>query len=198
MKHLIIYAHPYEGSYNHAILETVTRGLGVNSNNDVTVIDLVKEGFNPVMSVEDLKAFNEQRVVDEKVLTYQKHIDEADHIVVIFPIWYTTMPAVLKGFFDKTFTKGFAYIVDPKNGLPKPNIKGKTATVISTMGGPNFYYDFIVKKPVEWELIKGTLKFSGIKTNKWFKLGNVTNVSEGKRKAWLQDIEKYFSEISAK
>src|SRR5882724_5084934 len=100
MHTVIVFNHPYDGSYCNAVLRSVTAGLHKAGNN-VDLIHLDKEKFNPVMTSEDLYGFTQGTPVDPKVLEYRERIGRADHLVFIFPIWWELMPAMTKGFIDK-------------------------------------------------------------------------------------------------
>lgn len=108
MKTLIIYNHPYEGSYNHAILESVVKGIS-RAQGKYEVIDLDKENFNPVMTSADLLGFVKHQAVDPIAISYAEKIKEADYLVFIFPIWWEMMPALTKGFIDKVIYPGLTY-----------------------------------------------------------------------------------------
>lgn len=69
MRTLIVFNHPYDGSYCNAILESVTKGLE-KSSHEVDLIHLDKDQFNPRMTSADLKAFVEHSAVDPQVLDY--------------------------------------------------------------------------------------------------------------------------------
>ncbi len=193
MKITIIYSHPWEGSYNHAILERVKKAL--TGKHDVDVIDLNKDNFNPVLGEKELALYSEGKCLDPLVKEYQEKLDKTDHLFFIHPTWWADVPAILKGFFDKVLSKKWAYESEGK-GFPRgllTHIKG--STVITTMMGPNFYYDYIVGNPLKGSLVKGTIKFCGIKNVKVIKVGSVTNMSDGKRKKWLDKIENYAKTI---
>lgn len=100
MKVVIVFNHPYEGSYCNAILNSVSRGLE-KANHQIDIIRLDKEGFNPVMTSQDLKAFRDKQPIDPKVMEYKQRLEKADHVIFIFPIWWELMPALMKGFVDK-------------------------------------------------------------------------------------------------
>jgi putative NADPH-quinone reductase len=189
----IIYSHPWEGSYNHAILERVKETLSLKHN--VDVIDLNRDNFDPVLREKELALYSEGKFLDPRVKEYQEKLEKTDHLLFIHPIWWADVPAILKGFFDKVLLKYWAY-EDNDGGLPKgllTHIKG--ATVITTMMGPNFYYDYIVGNPLKGSLVKGTIKFCGIKKVKVIKVGSVTNISDEKRKRWLDKIGNYMKKI---
>lgn len=192
MKILIIYAHPYEGSFNNAILETTQSSLA-SSTHDYEIIDLNKEGFNPVLRKEELKIYPQGKFLDPQVGEYLKKLKAAAHLVFIFPIWWGGVPAILKGFFDKVFLKKETY--EFKGLRPVAKLKGKSATVISTMNSPKIFYSFYLKSPVKQTVIKSTLKLCGVKKVKWFELARVVSVSDKKRKKMLAKIRKYFSKL---
>ena len=116
MKTLIVYNHPHEGSFCSAIREAVESGLG-KGGHECRIINLDLDGFDPVMREKDLAAFVKAgRIgedglenVDPIVLRYMKKLRWAEHLVLIFPIWWMTMPAMMKGFVDKVIFPGVVY-----------------------------------------------------------------------------------------
>lgn len=194
MKVLIVFNHPYEGSYCNAILNSVYRGLH-QANHQVDVINLDKDGFNPIMTSRDLRAFKDKQPVDPKVIKYKGMLEKADHVIFIFPIWWELMPALMKGFIDKVIFPGVAYdYVNESNTRMKPlltNIKG--ITVITTMNTPNILYRLVFGNAVQKALMRGTFWKLGYKKRKWISFNMVQQVSDEKRKLWLLKIEKRFS-----
>lgn len=189
MKTLIVYNHPYDGSYCHAILENSISGIQ-ESGNEVDVIDLDKDGFNPVMSSADLLGFV-KHTVDEKAKEYAERLKTADHLVFIFPIWWELMPALTKGFIDKVIFPGSVYEYT-KNGMGMisklDNLK--STTVITTMNTPKLIYKLVYGDAVKKAMIKGTLKKAGFKNVKWLNFDMVKMSSDEKRKKWLALVKK--------
>ncbi len=103
MRIVIVFNHPYEGSYCNAILKSVTKGLQ-KANHDVDLMHLDNDKFNPVMSPSYLKAFIEHKPIDPQVTEYNERLKKADHLVFIFPIWWDIMPATTKGFIDRVLS----------------------------------------------------------------------------------------------
>ncbi|MFK5879822.1 MAG: NAD(P)H-dependent oxidoreductase [Flavobacteriaceae bacterium] len=106
-EHLILFAHPYEDSFCSTIKNAV---LAQNKENGVntTVRDLYELNFNPLLSSKEIVALQQGQQFED-VLLEQKLINKADVIHIIYPIWWTQMPAVLKGYIDRVFSNGFAY-----------------------------------------------------------------------------------------
>ena len=107
MKHLLVYAHPNKESFSHAILERCLETLS-RLGAQVEVRDLYAMGFNPVYGLDDMGPVNKDHLPNDVILE-QSYIKECDKITIISPIWWGYLPAILKGYFDRVFTEGFAY-----------------------------------------------------------------------------------------
>ena len=193
MKTLIVYNHPYDGSFCHGILETVKASI-LKSGNEVDVIELDNEDFNPVMTAEDLKGFLDHKIVDEKALDYANRLKQADNLVMIFPIWWELMPALTKGFIDKVIFPGAVYEYS-KNGIGMNSTLSnlKSTTVITTMNTPKILYKIKFGNAIEKSLIRGTFKKLGFKNVKWINLDMVKFSKPEKRQKWLDNISKKFN-----
>lgn len=198
MKTLIVYNHPYEGSFCNAILKAVQRGLK-KGGHTCKVINLDKDNFDPVMRAKDLKAFAELgrgiesalMNLDPTVFRYKKKLEWADHIVMIFPIWWMSMPAMMKGFVDKMIFPGVAYDMD--NGRLVSRLASlKQVTVISTMNTPADIYRDMFGNSLEGSLIKGTFNQIGIHDAEWISFNMVKQVGTEVREQWLADLEERF------
>ncbi|HEL1618752.1 TPA: NAD(P)H-dependent oxidoreductase [Streptococcus suis] len=190
MKTTIVYNHPYEKSYNHAILEASIAGAQ-KAVSQVQVIDLDAEKFNPVMTSEDLLGFVKHQQVDPQAQAYTKHIGESDHLILIFPIWWELMPAMMKGFIDKVIFPGAFYDYKPNGySMQVRHEKLKTITIITTMNTPKFLYRLIYGNAIKNALVKGTFQKTGCKDVKWMSYNMVKMVDDRKRKSWLEQIEK--------
>ncbi|MBF4519217.1 NAD(P)H-dependent oxidoreductase [Flavobacterium sp. ANB] len=137
MKNLIIYAHPNSASLNHFFKQTIVENLQ-KSSQEIVVRDLNEINFNPVLSLEDMQG---QRIgqVAEDVKTEQDFISWADQIIFIYPIWWTGMPAIMKGYIDRVFSYGFAYRYD--QGVQKGLLNGKQTIIINSHGKSNAEYE---------------------------------------------------------
>jgi NAD(P)H dehydrogenase (quinone) len=93
----------------------------------------------------------------------QENIKWADHIVIIYPTWWSAMPAILKGFFDRAWIPGFAFHMHKENMFWDKLLKGKTGHVIVTMDGWALGERILFGDSTN-EIGKAILSFSGIKT----------------------------------
>ncbi len=191
MNILIIYAYPNTTGYTHAILNTIQQGI--EQQNTVKTIDLYKENFDPVLVFNKSKRRRDMQF-DKETAVYREQISWADHIVFIFPIWWGGMPAILKGFIDKVFSKGFAYSY--KGLFPIGLLTGKSAWIITTEDAPKVYktlfqqdYGTVLKKQV--------LRMSGIKKVKHFSFSSLKNSNEKQRQVFLNKLFTRSSKLTA-
>ena len=199
MKTLIIYYHPHEGSFCSAIRDAVISGLETGEH-EYKLVDLGRDEFDPVMRAKDLKAFamagriGEEGLegVDPIVLKYMKELRWAEHIVMIFPIWWMSMPAMMKGFVDKVIFPGVVYKMEGGNLVSM--LSGlKQVTIITTMNTPSDVYKSMFNNSIEGSLIKGTFNKIGIHDIRWISLNMVKQVGDEKRWVWLDEIETEFA-----
>lgn len=185
---LIIYAHPYEQSFNAAILQKVIATIKLSGNN-YTVVDLYKEKYNPVLSAAEMNG-----ETDFETRLHQRMIKEATDIIFIFPVWWFRAPAILEGFIDKTFTPQFAYRFKPligKYGLPVPLLKDKKVTVFVTHGAPALPVKTLYVNVVKYRFLLGFLSFCfNVFTCKIVQFWSVPLITDSKRSAYLKKVER--------
>ena len=198
MNTLIVFNHPYGGSFCGAILAAVERGLKTGGHK-CRVINLDQDDFDPVMRSKDLLAFvgagrageDALDAIDDQVREYKEHLEWVEHLVMIFPVWWMTTPAMTKGFIDKVIFPAIAY--DMKDGRLVSRLSLRKVTVITTMNTPADIYREVFGNPLEGSLIKGTFRQIGIENIEWTSLNEVKQVSREQREAWLEEIERRFA-----
>ncbi len=187
MKILIVYAHPNKKSFNHAELEHIKSGLDQSGEHTYQIVDLYEEQFNPVLT------FNENKrrvdlVNDPEMKKYRDLVQEANHLIFIYPIWWYGPPAILKGFIDRVLVKGFAYTYE--GFLPKGLLSGKTAWVVYTLDSPSWFVTFF-RHQAEWMIMKrAILKFCGFRKIRRLMFAGLKNSSLKKRETWLNYLEQ--------
>jgi len=191
MKHLIIYAHPNANSLNHHLLQTVIESLEIEKH-EIVVRDLNKINFNPLFSLEDMQG---QRMgeVSEDVKTEQDFISWAEHITFIYPIWWTGMPAIMKGYIDRVFSYGFAYRYD--QGVQKGLLTGKQTVIINTHGKSNEEYERIgMDKALSLTSDKGIFTYCGFEINQHFFFDKADKVNSEDLEIWKEQLRNTYLE----
>jgi len=133
MKHLIIVAHPAEDSFTMGLARAYAAELEALGHSQRTV-DLYRMGFNPVLAAHELLPVSAAQPASADVLQAQDDIRAADALTVIYPLWWLSMPAMMKGYIDRVLARGFAY--ESKNGVVHGLIHGKKAILITISGAP--------------------------------------------------------------
>ena len=151
---LIIYAHPNREGHTGAILKSVTKEL-----DKYVLVDLYKMKYDPVLHNEELYTMGYTKV-STATRKIQKLILEHEKIIFIYPTWWNSMPAILKGMCDKVFTAGFGFKYTL--GIPRGLLSNK-ALLLTTTGGPVIYSRFIAKNCRG--LARDVLKFMGVSSN---------------------------------
>lgn len=110
MHALIVIAHPDKTSFTHSVAAEIAQGITLtNAENSIEVADLVAEGFDPQFSAADLSYFRNQGPLAADVIREQQRIDRADALVLVYPVYWWSFPAIMKGWIDRVFTSGWAY-----------------------------------------------------------------------------------------
>lgn len=185
-KTLIIYAHPWEGSFNHFILRKVEALLQARGD-QTDVIDLNKDGFDPVMRPADLKVFSKGEYANEQAGGYANRLRSADELVLIFPVWWYGEPAILKGFYDKVFLKGQVY--EEIDHRLKGLLKIQRAAILTTANIDRAMFS-LLGDPIRNVLANGILKTAGIDNVTWLHCPTV-HLAEA-RSRFLGEIDRHF------
>ncbi|MBP6563627.1 MAG: NAD(P)H-dependent oxidoreductase [Neisseriaceae bacterium] len=109
MKTVIVVSHPNQASFSHYWARRHERALAADQANTIDFIDLHQEQFNPVMQDADLTAYHHGAGVADDVLQMQQRLSLASEWVLVCPVYWWSMPAMLKGWVDRVLTRGFAY-----------------------------------------------------------------------------------------
>ncbi|MET3035571.1 NAD(P)H-dependent oxidoreductase [Chryseobacterium sp. NRRL B-14859] len=191
MKHLIIYAHPNENSLNHHLLEHVVKILE-SEHHEIIIRDLYQINFDPVFSLDDIQGQFAGKLADD-VLAEQAYITWADHITFIYPIWWTGLPAIMKGYIDRVFSYGFAYRYD--QGIQKGLLKGKKAVIINTHGKSREEYEQTgMNKALSLTSDKGIFLYSGFEIIRHFFFDKADKTSAEQVKVWKEEIQNTYNQ----
>jgi NAD(P)H dehydrogenase (quinone) len=183
-KVLIINGHPDKESFCFALAESYKKGADA-AGADCKLVHLIDLNFNPILTF----GYRKISELEPDLVNMQKEILSADHLVFVYPNWWSTCPALLKGFFDRTFSPGFAFKYRKDSPFWDKLLKGKTARLMVTMDTPKWYY-WLVNKNAGHHAIKiGVLEFCGIKPVKISVFAPIKSSDDSKRKNWLAEAD---------
>ncbi|MFK0378743.1 NAD(P)H-dependent oxidoreductase [Pandoraea sp. NPDC090278] len=114
MHAVIVVAHPDPHSLTHAIAQRVAETIASTPTangvaHSTEIADLAAEGFDPRFNAADLALFNKTLAAPADVTAEHTRLDRADALVLVYPIYWWSFPALLKGWIDRVFSQGWAY-----------------------------------------------------------------------------------------
>lgn len=149
MNCLVVIAHPLEGSLCHYLAEKTISHLKAKGY-QVTVKDLYSEGFNPVLSRQERESYYQDEFNGERVRADIEQLKQVESLVLVFPTWWFSFPAILKGWFDRVWAPGHAYDHASDYGPIKQRLLNlKEMNVVTTLGSPWWVDAFVLRKPVK-------------------------------------------------
>jgi putative NADPH-quinone reductase len=117
----------------------------------------------------------------------QEHIRWADHLVIIYPLWLGSMPALLKAYLEQVMRPGFAFAYGTGKGLPRKLLAGKSARIVVTMGMPSLFYQLYYRSHSVRSLARNILGFVGFKPVRVSLIGNVEGGAAARKRA-IRDL----------
>ena len=108
MTSLVVVSHPDPNSLTHHVARATSDAIHA-AGGIVEIADLAAENFDPRFTEADLALFKGKADAPADVLAEQERIDRADHLILVFPMYWWSMPALLKGWIDRVFVAGWAY-----------------------------------------------------------------------------------------
>lgn len=183
MKILVINGHPDAQSYISALFNTYIKQIDTQKH-QLEVLELGKMKFDPVLRY----GYRKRMEPDVEIEQSQALLKWAEHLVIFYPIWFETMPSLLKGWFDRVLAPGVAYNM---NGYHiTKHFYGKTAHLVFTSISPTIYQK--LRGDIELKTVKRMLDFCGIKVKYVDRLGHYVvgkYESHEKRQQFLTKIE---------
>lgn len=182
-KILIINGNPDAESFCHALQQRYKEGAEAVGD-EIRELTLSDMTFDPILKY----GFRKRTELEPDLQCAWEAIKWAEHIVWIYPIWWGTAPALLKGFIDRMFLPGFAFEYQGKSPFPKKLLAGRTSEIIVTMDTPVWYYKWIYKNVGVRQIKKNVGDFCGIKNICTTYVTAVKTSTKEKREQWLNKI----------
>lgn len=187
---LIIDGHPdaLAEHYLHA-LSTAYRDGAVAGGHSVRSIIVSEVPFSVLRSKEDFQ----NGTPDTAIRDCQEALSWAEHVVILFPLWLGSMPALLKGFLEQILRPGFAFSTSLRGGRGEKLLSGKSARIIITMGMPAIWYRWYFRGHSLKALKRNILHLCGIQPVRTSVIGPVESMSQAARGIWLARVQRFGS-----
>ncbi len=182
---VLLVGHADRASFNFQIAqryESAARAQGAQ----VARFDLAELDFDPIMRA----GYRVPQPLEPDLMRVRDAIDAADHLVWVFPTYWAGPPAVVRGLVDRLFLPRWAFRFDKGKPFPIGLLKGRSSRVIATMDSPGWWYSFHYRRCLHRSFKTGTLEFCGLAPVSFTSIHNMLHLSDAKRSAWLDRIEK--------
>lgn len=185
---VIIQGHPDAAArhFSHALADEYAKGAE-DGGHEVRRIDVAQLEFPILRTKDDF----EKGVAPEAIKQAQDAIKWADHLVIFYPLWLGSMPALLKAFFEQGFRPHFAFEYQKSGGMAKKLLTGKSARVVVTMGMPGFIYRWFFLAHSLKSLQRNILGFCGIGPIRTSMIGSIETMTDKQRADWLDDMRGF-------
>ena len=183
-KILVLLGNPDKETYSGTMADTYQAGAE-EAGHEVQRVNLGELSFDPILH----KGYKEIQQLEPDLLDLQEKFHWADHIVIVYPNWWCTMPALLKGLFDRFWIPGFAFNFNKQTKKLEKHLTGKTGRVIIVAGTHSPFTTWWKYGDYTNEIQYGILEFAGIKTEV-SAFGPCEKVDGVCRDKWLDQVKK--------
>ena len=190
MNVLVVLAHPNADSFNHAVAQRAVDTL-TSGGHEVQLLDLYALGFKAAMSAAERKAYHgDQPVLDPLVAAHVESLRRVDTLVFIYPTWWSSLPAILKGWLERVMVPGVAFVFDDAGKVQSALTHVRRIVGISTYGSSRTYVRGINDNGRR-TLTRALRLSCGLRTRcRWLALYAIDTATAAQRSAFLARVEK--------
>ncbi len=183
-KILVLLGNPDTESFSGE-LATVYEQAARQAGHEVVRVNISDLKFDPILH----KGYRVIQELEPDLKDMQEKWRWAEHIVIVYPNWWCTMPALLKGLFDRMYLPGFAFNFEKPSGKLIQRLKGKTARVIVIAGTQSPFMTWLKYGDCTNEILHGILGFAGIKARA-SAFGPCDRMTEEGRTKWKAKVAR--------
>jgi putative NADPH-quinone reductase len=154
MRVLIVHSHPCPDSFNAALMRSARDAL-LRAGHEVRVIDLYAEGFQPVLTREQWKAYEAGEEQADGLAEHIAALRWAEGLVFIYPTWWYGLPAMLKGWLDRVWLPGVAFSMPRPNETIRPQLTHIRRLGVVTTCGASWWLTHLFGAPGKRLLLRG-------------------------------------------
>lgn len=190
MQVVVVFAHPNADSFGHAIAQRAAAGARA-AGHTVTLLDLYALGVGAAMSPAEHQAYHgETPILDPLIAEHATLVKAADMLVFVYPTWWSTSPAILKGWLERVMVPGVAFVFNRK-GKVRPGLTNVRRIVgISTYGSPRAYVRLINDNGRRM-LTRALRLNTGLRTRTtWLGLYAIDSATAAQRTAFLDRVDQ--------
>ncbi|MEC7964039.1 MAG: NAD(P)H-dependent oxidoreductase [Pseudomonadota bacterium] len=191
MKTLIVLCHPLQDSLNAHLAKKAQAKMAA-AGHEVQLLDLYAEGFDPRLSVAERQGYYTAPFDDDGAL------QEVEALILVFPTWWFGLPAMLKGWIDRSFLPGVAYDHDPELKALTPRLhRLRHVVAVTTLGSPAWIDRLVLRRPVYRALKWGVVKACAPKARfAMLSLYKAEGVAQSRADRFVTRLERHLERLN--
>ena len=196
MRIQVVHCHPLPSSYNHALFEAIVEALTKNGH-EVVATDLYRERFQPAMTEHERATYMQESYDRSAVAEYCKILKSVDGLILCFPHWWFSMPAVLKGWVDRVWGPGIAFHYSAKDRHLQPGLRNiKLFGVVTSYGSPWWVVTLFAGNAGKKVLMRGMKPLCARDARTFYMAQyDMDHASEAARHAFLDKVRRRIAQI---
>jgi NAD(P)H dehydrogenase (quinone) len=183
MKIYLLLAHPDRGSFCGALADAF-EAAAVTAGHEVRRQNLGEMDFDPIL----WKGQRPNQSLESSLEESRRHILWCALWVIVYPIWWGSVPALLKGYIDRVLSSGFAFRYHDKGPLWDKLLTGRRARLITTCDAPRFWIWLMYRSSDLHAMREATLKFCGVSPVRVTRIDRVRLLTEVERARCIERV----------
>lgn len=196
MRFLVVYCHPCPESFTAAIRDTAVAALQ-DGGHELRVLDLYAEGFDPVMSAEERRAYHTAGVNEAPVAGHLAALRWCEALLFVYPTWWYGLPAMLKGWLDRVWVPHATFGM-PEGRMPIGRVMTNIRFIgaVSTLGSPWWWWRLVMSEPGRRTLLRGLRPLVHPRARTlWLALHRIDTASQDDRERYLAKISRSLGRV---
>lgn len=183
-KIFVLLGHPDKETKSGYFADSYERGAR-EAGHEVKRVNIGDLKFDPILH----KGYKEIQTLEQDLIMVQENIKWCNHFVIFYPSWWSTMPALLKGMFDRMWLPGFAFNFNKNSFGWIKRLKGRSALVVVASDSHPIITRILMGDSTN-EIKRGVLKFAGFSPVNILKVGPLKNITQEKKEKWGKELFK--------
>ena len=189
MRVVVVIAHPDPDSFNHAIAAAARAALS-ECGHEVTVLDLYADEFRTAMSPDERRAYHSDRpLLDPVAERHAGLVKQTEAFVFVYPTWWSTMPAILKGWLERVMVPGVGFVFDEHHHVRRGLPQVRRIVGISTYGSRWWYVKAMHDNGRRTLLRALRLNTAVVTRRSWLGLYEIDRSTDDQRAAFLRRVD---------
>lgn len=195
MKILVVYSHPVPESFGAAVRNTVVTALA-KQGHEVRLLDLYQMNFDPVMRAGERRTYNDGAPTDPSLSAHIDALRWADGLVFVYPTWWYSLPAMLKGWFERVWAVDVAFENNPTGGRIIPLMRNIRFLGVVTTCGASWMVSHLMGQPGRKIILRGMRPLCAPATRTMFLAHyNMDTSTPQSRASYLEKVRRKLSKV---